>query len=110
MRSAILILNVDDTEGARYAKGRSLRHAGFEVVDASCGREALALVEQLRPPLVVLDVHMPDISGIEVCKIIKKRWPKTMVLQTSATFITHQPRPTISRVDTTTMNRVKRSW
>jgi len=88
MSSAILILNVDDTEGARYAKGRSLRHAGFEVIDAPCGREALALVEQLRPPLVVLDVHMPDISGIEVCKIIKQRWPLTMVLQTSATFIT----------------------
>jgi DNA-binding response OmpR family regulator len=88
MSSAIPILNVDDNEGARYAKGRSLRHGGYDVIEAACGTEALKLAEQLRPPLVVLDVHMPDISGLEVCKIIKQRWPKTMVLQTSATFIT----------------------
>jgi DNA-binding response OmpR family regulator len=87
-----LLLIVDDTEGARYAKGRTLRHAGYEVVDAACGADALALTEQLRPALVVLDVYMPDMSGIEVCKVIKQRWPGTMVLQTSATFITSSDR------------------
>ncbi|NML16870.1 response regulator [Azohydromonas caseinilytica] len=80
------ILNVDDTEAARYAKSRTLRHAGFEVVDAVSGRDALAQMEALRPALVLLDVRLPDISGIEVCKEIKRRWPTTMVLQTSATF------------------------
>ncbi|WP_051243646.1 response regulator [Azohydromonas australica] len=83
---AATILNVDDTEPARYAKNRTLRHAGFEVVDAVSGREALAQMETLRPALVLLDVRLPDISGIEVCKQIKLRWPTTMVLQTSATF------------------------
>jgi DNA-binding response OmpR family regulator len=80
------ILNVDDTEAARYAKQRTLRHAGFTVVDATSGQEALAQMEALRPALVLLDVRLPDISGIEVCKAIKQRWPTTMVLQTSATF------------------------
>jgi len=92
MSSMPLLLNVDDTEGARYAKGRTLRHAGYEVVDAACGTDALALTEQLRPALVVLDIYMPDMSGIEVCKIIKQRWPSTMVLQTSATYITPSDR------------------
>jgi len=92
MSTGTLILNVDDTEGARYAKTRSLRHAGFEVVEGACGAEALELVERMCPPLVVLDVHMPDMNGIEVCKIIKQRWPKTMVLQTSATYITTEDR------------------
>ena len=92
MSSMPLLLIVDDTEGARYAKGRTLRHAGYEVVDAACGADALALTEQLRPALVVLDVYMPDMSGIEVCKVIKQRWPGTMVLQTSATFITSSDR------------------
>ena len=57
-------------------KGRTLRHAGYEVVDAACGADALALTEQLRPALVVLDVRMPDMSGIEVCRSIKQRWPR----------------------------------
>ncbi|HET7528588.1 MAG TPA: response regulator [Burkholderiaceae bacterium] len=92
MSALPLILNVDDTEGARYAKTRTLQHAGFEVIEGSCGADALQQVERLRPPLVVLDVHMPDMSGIEVCKIIKQRWPRTMVLQTSATYITAEDR------------------
>ena len=92
MSSMPLLLNVDDTEGARYAKGRTLRHAGYEGVDAACGTDALALTEQLRPALVVLDVYMPDMSGLEVCKVIKQRWPGTMVLQTSATYITPSDR------------------
>ena len=53
-----LIVNVDDTEGARYAKRRTLLHAGYEVVDACNGAEGLAKVEELRPALVLLDVHL----------------------------------------------------
>lgn len=81
------ILNVDDDEAARYAKGRVLRHAGFDVAEASTGAEALRQVEMLRPSLVLLDVRLPDISGIDVCRVIKERWPTTLVLQTSATFM-----------------------
>lgn len=81
-----LLLCVDDQEVSRYAKTRTLRHAGYEVVEADSGRSALAMVEQARPALVLLDVRLPDVNGIDVCRIIKQRWPTTMVLQTSATF------------------------
>ena len=37
---------------------------------------------------MLLDVKLPDISGIEVCGIIKQRWPHIFVLQTSATYVT----------------------
>jgi DNA-binding response OmpR family regulator len=81
-----LILNVDDGEAGRYAKSRQLRHFGYDVVEAASGTQALALVEELRPAIVLLDIRLPDYSGIEVCEIIKQRWPEVMVLQTSATF------------------------
>lgn len=89
MKSAALtILNADDNEIARYTKHRTLTHAGFDVIDAFTGAEALQIVEAQRPPLVLLDVKLPDVSGIEVCRVIKQRWPATIVLQTSATFVT----------------------
>jgi DNA-binding response OmpR family regulator len=88
MRSASLtILNADDNEVARQAKNRTLHHAGFNVVDARSGSATLEILETARPALVLLDVNLPDVSGIEVCKIIKRRWPATIVLQTSATFV-----------------------
>lgn len=82
----IVVLNVDDQDTERYIKTRDLRQSGFEVIEASTGAEALRLVETARPPVVLLDVQLPDISGFEVCSFIKRKWPEVMVLQTSATF------------------------
>ena len=85
--SAETILNVDDTEAVRYAKTRTLRHAGFKVVEAASGREALQIVADQRPALVLLDINLPDISGLEVCDHIKRDFPEIVVLQTSAHFV-----------------------
>jgi len=81
-----LILNVDDNDGARYAKTRILQSAGFRVLEAANGTDALAMVREEDPALVLLDVKLPDINGIEVCRRIKSD-PDTncvLVLQTSA--------------------------
>ncbi|GAB3409120.1 response regulator [Massilia agilis] len=81
-----LILNVDDNDGARYAKTRILQSAGFRVVEAANGTDALAIVARDEPALVLLDVKLPDINGLEVCRRIKAD-PATacvLVLQTSA--------------------------
>jgi DNA-binding response OmpR family regulator len=86
MTNVVTILNVDDTEAARYTKTRVLRRAGFEVVEVGTGTAALQAMEREPAPLVLLDVRLPDLSGIEICRIIKQRWPTTMVLQTSATY------------------------
>lgn len=85
----IRILNVDDSDGARYAKGRVLRLAGYEVIDAASGEEALERVREDRPDLVLLDVKLPDINGREVCRRIKQdaSMAATLVLQTSASMI-----------------------
>jgi PAS domain S-box-containing protein len=84
--NSTLILNVDDNDGARYAKNRILQGAGFEVVEATNGTDALEMVKRLCPALVLLDVKLPDINGIEVCRRIKANPDSAMVLvlQTSA--------------------------
>src|SRR5262245_14395043 len=87
-----VILNVDDQDAERYIKTRDLKQNGFEVLEAKTGAEALRLIEHFRPPVVLLDVQLPDISGFEVCAFIKQKWPDVMVLQTSATFTTSQHR------------------
>jgi len=85
----VLILNVDDNDGARYAKSRVLMHAGFEVIEAATGQGALDQVRAHNPALVLLDVKLPDISGIEVCSILKRdpQTRSTLILQTSAAAV-----------------------
>src|SRR5215475_14148169 len=82
------ILNVDDYEPGLYAKRRALRLAGFEVYEALTGEDALRLTHELKPQLVLLDVHLPDVSGIEICRRIKTdpSIESILVIQTSATF------------------------
>ena len=83
-----IILNVDDQEAERYVKRRDLEAAGFSIVDATTGAEALRLIEAVKPAVVLLDVQLPDISGYDVCRYVKSKWPEVMVLMTSATFTT----------------------
>jgi PAS domain S-box-containing protein len=84
--NSTLILNVDDNDGARYAKTRILQSAGFEVLEAANGTDALTIVRRSEPALVLLDVKLPDINGIEVCRRIKADSATSfvLVLQTSA--------------------------
>src|ERR1700748_1174736 len=84
-----LILNVDDNSGARYVKTRILARAGFDVVEASNGQAALDKVRECAPDLVLLDVKLPDINGLEVCREMKRdpQTASTLVLQTSAAAI-----------------------
>ena len=83
------ILNVDDHEAGRYARSRALRNAGFEVLEASSGAEALHLVNSQHPPLVLLDINLPDMTGYEVCRQIKSASATSgiLVLHVSATFV-----------------------
>lgn len=93
-QSPATLLVVDDNEANRYALARTLKTAGFRVVEAAGGAEAMERVPTLRPDLVVLDVRMPDVPGWEVCRRIKSN-PATAlipVLHVSASFVTEQDR------------------
>lgn len=84
-----LILVVNDNEAGRYATNRILTRAGFKTLEAGTGEEGLRLARSASPQLLVLDINLPDVNGVDVCRQIKTD-PKTaniMVLQVSATNI-----------------------
>jgi PAS domain S-box-containing protein len=82
-----LVLNVDDDAANRYVKTRSLLMGQMEVIEAETGGDALALIAERQPLLVLLDVNLPDMDGLEVCRRIKAGWPDIVVIQISATAI-----------------------
>lgn len=79
---ATRIIIVDDHEIVREGLTAVLgRQAGFEVVaQADTAAEALVTVDELVPDLVVLDIGLPDSSGIELCREIKARHPEIRVV------------------------------
>jgi CheY-like chemotaxis protein len=90
----LVILNVNDDDANRYALTRVLRRSGYRVEEARDGAEALRLVFERGPDLVVLDVDLPDIDGFEVCRRIKAD-PETAsipVLHLSARYVQEEDR------------------
>src|SRR6185295_2388498 len=75
------ILVVDDEIGALTLIGIMLDRGGFEVLKARDATQALAMLEKDTPDLFILDVMMPDIDGIELCRMLRDR------AETSATPI-----------------------
>jgi len=65
------ILVADDSAGDRSVARAILEEAGYEVLCARDGNEALEMVRALAPDLVILDVVMPRIGGLETCRILK---------------------------------------
>jgi PAS domain S-box-containing protein len=86
-RTRPLVLNVDDDDANRYVKTRSLMMGDMEVIEAANGVTALAMIAERQPMLVLLDVHLPDVDGLVVCRRIKTDWPDILVIQISATAI-----------------------
>ncbi len=90
--SEITILNVDGSVASLQIKSEILREAGFRVVEAQTGAEALRKAAQQRPQIVLLSVVLPDQSGLEVCRQIKAGTSyltelSPLVMLMSATFV-----------------------
>jgi DNA-binding response OmpR family regulator len=84
-----VVLVVDDNESTRRLFGNWLRRAGHRVLEATTGAEALATLATHSCDLVILDVHLPDMAGDEVCERIKgdPATDEVPVLHVSATAI-----------------------
>jgi DNA-binding response OmpR family regulator len=83
-----LLLLVDDEDAIRAGLAAALKRASFNVIEARDGEEALKLVEERHPDLIVLDILMPKLDGREVCRRLRQagNWtPVIMLTQISAT-------------------------
>ena len=67
------ILVADDEQEIRNLLDHFLRGHGYEVVLAADGNQALKLAEEENPQVIVLDIKMPGLDGLEVCKRLKER-------------------------------------
>lgn len=74
------LLLVDDEPGIRKVLGITLADAGYEVLTAECGEEALKKFREHHPPIILTDIKMPGMDGIDLLKIIKEENPDTEVI------------------------------
>ena len=78
------ILVVDDDEAIRELVNTVLTDEGYTVVTAASGPAALDLTVQHRPALVLLDLHMPGMSGQAVHQVLRRQWPELPVVYVTA--------------------------
>lgn len=81
---AMKILVVDDEQAVRESLRRSLRFNGYEVLTANDGLEAVETVRAENPELVILDVMMPNMDGLEVCRTLRSEgWDRPILVLTA---------------------------
>src|SRR5207245_517267 len=78
------ILIVDDEAMIRKAIHLALEKEGYEVVEAETGGEALRRIELSKPDLILLDIMLPDVSGFDVCRDIRKAGLRVPIITLSA--------------------------
>jgi PAS domain S-box-containing protein len=91
-RSQHQLLIVDDDPISRYATGRLLRSAGFRTAEAATGAEGLAAAGAGDFSAMIVDVHLPDLDGFELCRILRSRGQthRMPVLHLSAAYVTDE--------------------
>lgn len=78
------ILLVEDEESIRTFLKINLNRNGFEVIETSNGEEAIKKALEEKPDLAILDIMLPGINGLEVCKIIREYYPSIGIIMLTA--------------------------
>jgi CheY-like chemotaxis protein len=81
------ILIVDDDQLMRFGLSRALSRKSFEVASAATARQALMDIATCPYHLCLLSMHLPDINGLELLRIIKDNCPETVVILMAASYI-----------------------
>ncbi|GGD08223.1 response regulator [Nocardioides daphniae] len=86
----VSVVVVDDDEEVRFVLRVALESAGFRIAgDAGDAETAIEMVKALQPDIVVLDLHMPEIGGLEILPLIYEDCPTTKVVVCSAISATY---------------------
>src|ERR1700726_3149711 len=81
MKTLRILIADDHDLMRRGVKALLQSHAGWEIIgEAPPGREAVSKAEELKPDVVILDISMPDLNGVDAAKRIRKASPNTEVL------------------------------
>ncbi|MEK6580249.1 MAG: response regulator, partial [Bdellovibrionota bacterium] len=78
-----LVLIIDDESSIRQALSGALKDEGYRVATASSGKEGLDLIRAERPDVILLDIWMPEMDGLETIRQIKTEWPDQSVIMMS---------------------------
>src|SRR3954469_12765712 len=73
------VLIVDDDPDILRLVSYNITQAGFEVIAASTGRKALEIAQKQHPDLIILDVMLPDVDGMEVCRTLRQQSPSRKI-------------------------------
>jgi len=87
--NTMVVLIIDDEEPVRHGCRFFLSDLGYEVREAGCGNEGLKLFRELLPDLVILDLRIPGMNGLEILKTIRAESPFTPVIMLSGTHDIH---------------------
>ncbi len=81
---APLALLVEDDQSLRESLAMALEHKGYRVLQAPTGEESLRLVDSDSPDVILLDINLPGIDGLEVCNLLRQRRYAGKVLMLTA--------------------------
>lgn len=87
MRENCTLLTIDDEEPLRRSIRGFFEDSGFEVLEAGDGQEGLAIFRERRPEVVLVDLSMPGISGLEVIQTLAEEAPETPLIVLSGTGV-----------------------
>jgi CheY-like chemotaxis protein len=77
------ILVIDDEEGAVRVLTQILEQAGYEVTSTQSGKQGVSLQRGNPSDLIIMDIFMPDLNGVEAIQRLKKSYPKTPIIAIS---------------------------
>lgn len=78
-----LILVVDDEQRIVRQARDYLEHGGFRVIEAHDGKQALAMARQAKPDLIVLDLNLPGMDGLDVCRALRRESETPIIMLTA---------------------------